>query len=101
MADTETPPSESKVPRASTEDAAVTVEGWAHRAADLARSAAEHVPAAVVVVVGGTVLLAADAFGIGEVLTAGIAGYAAYRLLRRRAAKKNELTREEAAAKAA
>jgi hypothetical protein len=70
------------------EEAVFRVEDWTRRAAGLARKTAERVPAAVVVVVGGAVLLASDAFGIGEVVTAGIAGYAAYRLLRRRVAKK-------------
>jgi len=99
MAETQAAPTESKVPEA--ENAVVRVESFAHRAGEIAKKTAERVPAAVVVVVGGAVLLAADAFGIGEVVTAGVAGYAAYRLLRRRAAKRNELARKEAAAKAA
>jgi hypothetical protein len=79
------------------EDQAVEkVERWTHRAADVARSTAQRVPAAVVVVVGGAVLLAADAFGIGEVVTAGVAGYAAYRVLRRRAKKREQRRLEEA-----
>jgi hypothetical protein len=58
------------------------------RAAEIAERAAERMPAGVVVLVGGGVLLAAGAFGLGEVVTAGIAGYAAYRLLLRRRAQK-------------
>lgn len=77
-------------PEEAGERAIEKMEGWAHRAANLAKKSAERVPAGVVVVVGGAVLLAADAFGVGEVITAGIAGYAAYRLIRRRARKRRE-----------
>lgn len=70
---------------ARAEHAIDTARAWTRRAGSLGKRAAERLPAGVVVVVGGTVLLAADAFGIGEVITAGVAGYAAYRLLRKRA----------------
>jgi hypothetical protein len=80
----------------SGDEAVEKIERWTHRAADVARATAQRVPAAVVVVVGGAVLLAADAFGIGEVVTAGVAGYAAYRILRRRAKKRGQRRLEEA-----
>ena len=76
------------------------VESWSRRAAELARTTADRMPAAVVVVVGGGTLLALDAFGVGEVLTAGIVAYATYRLLRRsvrkRASAAHHAQREEA-----
>ena len=97
MSETQAAPSESSVERMDVDDAIVRAETFAHKAADLGRKTAERIPAAVVVVVGGTVLLAADAFGVGEVITAGIAGYAAYRLLRRRAAKKSAAAKAQAA----
>jgi hypothetical protein len=68
------------------------VEEWSRRAGDIAKTTAERVPAAAVVVVGGGVLLALDAFGLGEVLTAGAAGYLAYRLLRRKARSRERAT---------
>lgn len=71
------------------------VESWSRRAAGLARTTAERVPAGIVIVVGGGTLLALDAFGVGEVLTAGIAAYATYRLLRR-SARKRAIRAEEA-----
>jgi hypothetical protein len=79
-----------------TEHAMETARAWSREAGALAKRAAEKVPAAVVIVVGGTVLLAADAFGIGEVMTAGVAAYAAYRLLRRRARQRAEGATREA-----
>jgi hypothetical protein len=83
-------PAQETSPEAAEERAIQKMEGWAHRAANLAKKSAERLPAGVVVVVGGAVLLAADAFGVGEVITAGVAGYAAYRVLRRRARKRRE-----------
>jgi hypothetical protein len=80
-------PAEAGVPE---ERAVQVMEHWVHRAGELARSTAQRVPAAVVIVVGGAALLAADAFGIGEVLTGAVAGYAAYRLLRRRGKKREK-----------
>jgi hypothetical protein len=74
-----------------------SAEVWSRRAAEIARTTAERIPAAVVVVVGGGVLLALDAFGVGEVLTAGVVGYAAYRLLRRSAKKREAAARKAAA----
>jgi hypothetical protein len=75
---------------ARAEHAIETARAWTRRAGRLGKRAAERLPAGVVVVVGGTVLLAADAFGIGEVITAGVAGYGAYRMLRRRARRREE-----------
>ena len=81
-------------------EAAARLESWTERAGAIARTTAEKVPAAVVVVAGGAVLLVTDAFGIGEVLTAGVAGYAAYRLLRRQARKRKERAAQTAASAA-
>ena len=77
-------------------DAVERARALTRKAGTLATRAAERVPAAVVVVVGGGVLLAADAFGIGEVITAGVAGYAAYRMLRRRARARQRAAESEA-----
>ncbi len=67
------------------EHAIERAEKASRRALDRARDVAERIPAAAVIVVGGGALLALDAFGVGEVLTASVAAYAAYRLLRRSA----------------
>lgn len=76
------------VTESSAEHAFEAAQALTKRAGEIARDAAQRVPAGVVVVVGGAVLLAADAFGVGEVLTAGVAAYAAYRLLRKRAQRR-------------
>jgi hypothetical protein len=78
------------------EHAIETARALTRQAGEIAKRTAERVPAGVVVVVGGAVLLAADAFGIGEVITAGIAGYAAYRLLRKRAVSRADGSSAEA-----
>jgi hypothetical protein len=72
-------------------------ETLGRRAAELARTAAEKVPAGVVVVVGAGALLALDAFGIGEVVTAGLVAYGTYRLLRRGAHRRAERAQAEVA----
>lgn len=75
---------------ARAEHAIEAARGWTRQAGDVATRAAERLPAGVVIVVGGTVLLAADAFGVGAVVTAGVAAYGAYRVLRRRARHRRE-----------
>jgi hypothetical protein len=82
---------------ADADHAVERIERWSGRAASVARTAAERVPAGVAIVVGGGILLALDAFGVGEVITAGVGAYAAYRLLRRSARKHAAKAEAEAA----
>jgi len=67
-----------------------TARVWTREKAEIARRTAGDSPAAAGVVAGVTALVAATVFGIGEVIAAGVVAYAAFQILGRRRAARND-----------
>jgi hypothetical protein len=72
-----------------------SMEGWAERTGKMIGRTLRRAPVVGLVVTSGAVLVAADAFGIGEVVLACVAGYVAYRALTRTRDKHVEVVSSE------